>query len=69
MSGVIDENGTQWEHCNLCGEFVKLPELGYEKPTKRWPYGRMVCIQCVPRLSQWAIRRMVPGEGWVPVYE
>jgi hypothetical protein len=29
MSGVIDSDGTQWEHCNGCGEFVRMDDLLY----------------------------------------
>lgn len=29
MSGVIDENGQQWERCNGCSRFVRIEELRY----------------------------------------
>src|SRR5438309_6822465 len=31
MSGVIDKDGQQWEHCNGCDEFVKIEDLLYAK--------------------------------------
>lgn len=27
MSGVIDDDGQQWEHCNHCGEFIEIEKL------------------------------------------
>ncbi|MGV0986778.1 MAG: hypothetical protein ACOYB2_19700 [Limnohabitans sp.] len=48
MSGVIDENGVQWEHCNVCGAFVRIEELLYEDPTPAHPYGLDVCPTCAP---------------------
>jgi hypothetical protein len=53
MSGVIDENGQQWEKCKntrrngkFCGEFVKIETLFYAEPTKEFPYGRDLCPRC-----------------------
>jgi hypothetical protein len=45
MSGVIDEDG-QWEHCNVCTEFVLIQELLYEQPSERFPFGRDICEPC-----------------------
>jgi len=46
MSGVIDEKGQQWEHCNNCGDFVKIQNLRYEQPTEKYDYGRDLCSKC-----------------------
>jgi hypothetical protein len=46
MSGVLDEDGTQWEHCNRCGTWVRIQDLVYEKPTVKYTYGRDLCSQC-----------------------
>lgn len=46
MAGVIDERGQQWEHCNACGDFVKLQDLQYEPKSESYPYGRDLCIRC-----------------------
>jgi len=48
MSGVIDEDGQQWEHCNGCTRFVRIEDLGYEQPTARFKYGRDLCPDCLP---------------------
>lgn len=50
MSGVIDGNGQQWEHCNGCGEFIKIQHLGYLKPTGRLDCGADLCIDCANTL-------------------
>lgn len=52
MSGVIDEDGTQWEHCNCCGKLIKLVELRYESPSEKYPYGRDICISCLNQPSK-----------------
>lgn len=44
MSGVIDNNGQQWEHCCQCGQFVRFEALRYAHLRKdldpKWPeYG------------------------------
>lgn len=46
MAGVIDDSGQQWEHCSLCGKFVKVEELWYEVPNKRFRFGRDLCKRC-----------------------
>jgi hypothetical protein len=53
MSGVIDENGQQWEKCKntkkngkYCGDFVLIDTLYYEEPTEEFPYGRDLCPAC-----------------------
>lgn len=54
MSGVVDRNGQQWEHCCECHGFVKFQHLVYEKPgtvknpdgTAKFRYGRDLCKPC-----------------------
>lgn len=65
MAGVIDEQGVQWERCNGCGEFTRLDNLGYQKPSKAHQYGRMLCIACVNKLPQWHLARVQPAESWI----
>jgi hypothetical protein len=55
MSGVIDEDGQQWERCNGCARFVRFEELKYEQPTTRFRYGRDLCRAC------WPLSRANPG--------
>ena len=67
MSGVIDSSGTQWEHCNGCGEFVRIDRLGYMKPTPGNPHGLDLCVNCVDtalRLRIIAFTDVLPGSGW-----
>lgn len=47
MSGVILEDGVQWEHCNCCGKFVKLSTLTYEQPSEKYRHGRDIGPCCV----------------------
>lgn len=68
MSGVIDENGVQWEHCTACAKFVKIDDLGYEPPLKATPCGRDLCLSCVNKLPYGRLRRIRPAAGWLPVY-
>ena len=65
MSGVVDSNGIQWEHCNGCGLFTRLIDLGYQPKSKAYPYGRDLCIKCVNTLSQWHLARVVPAKSWI----
>lgn len=46
MSGVIDEDGTQWEHCNVCAGWVRIEELHYEPPSQKFDCGRDVGPCC-----------------------
>lgn len=69
MSGVIDEKGQQWEHCNICGGWVAIEMLGYEPKTPDHPYGRDVCIKCVQAMSPEKVQQIIPSERWIPVYE
>jgi len=65
MSGVIDDKGVQWGHCNECGDFVRLTDLGYQPPSKAHPHGRDLCIRCVNALPQWHLARVKPAPGWL----
>lgn len=69
MSGVIMEDGQQWEHCNICGGWVKIEDLGYEPKSKAHPYGRDVCVKCVQKMPVRKIRQIVPSPRWLPVYD
>lgn len=66
MSGVVDEHGVQWEHCNGCDRFVRLTNLGYEPPSETFKYGRMLCIKCTNKHSN--IESIQPAPDWKPVY-
>ncbi len=46
MSGVVDDNGQQWEHCTQCGKWVRFQNLWYEEPTPKHPHGRDLCKHC-----------------------
>lgn len=71
MAGVIDSKGQQWEHCGDCGEFRRFPQaLGYEKPTAKWQYGRMLCVKCVDRgikRGEILFENVVPAPTWKTV--
>lgn len=47
MSGVIDQHGVQWEHCCACEKFIRMEDLGYQRPCAKYKYGRDLCIDCV----------------------
>lgn len=49
MSGVIDDDGTQWEHCNNCGKWVKIQNLRYEPKSAEFPSGRDLCKKCAEK--------------------
>jgi hypothetical protein len=46
MCGIIDLDGTQWERCNGCGEFVEIDNLKYKEPSPAHPYGLDLCGKC-----------------------
>lgn len=72
MSGVIDGNGQQWEHCNGCGAFIKIQHLGYLKPTDRLNCGADLCIGCTNTLLACGLveeQGIQPAAGWIPVRE
>lgn len=67
MSGVIDSNGVQWEHCSCCGASVRLADLGYERPRAGHPHGRDVCIKCVITCIEdgsMLFEYIVPSNNW-----
>ena len=64
MAGVVDSNGVQWEHCNGCGSFVKLHDLGFQRPCSEYLTGRDLCLKCVNALSQFQLRRVQPAVNW-----
>ncbi len=51
MSGVIDDNGQQWEHCNACYKYVRIDRLMYEPPSSEHEYGRDLCPQCAKHVE------------------
>ncbi len=67
MSGVIDERGQQWEHCNGCGLFTRLEALGYEPPSTQFTCGRDLCLACVNAHPN--IESIEPAAEWLPNYE
>jgi hypothetical protein len=71
MSGVVDHNNQQWEHCMACGDFKKFPQdLGHEKPTTHHTYGRMLCVTCVDkglRNRTIKFRSIIPAPSWKQV--
>ena len=53
MSGVIDKDGQQWEHCCHCGVFIEIEKLviGY---SPKWPKTAWVdlCPTCKSQLKR-----------------
>lgn len=66
MSGVIDSKGIQWEHCNICGLFTRLEDLGYVKPSENHPNGLDICIKCVNNPKY--LHDTNPAPSWNAVY-
>ena len=50
MSGVVDENGQQWERCDVCRRWIRIEDLVYEGPTEAHPHGRDACTTCYEEL-------------------
>lgn len=56
MSGVITEDGRQFEHCQGCdgagddysprGRWVEITKLCFEEPTREFRFGRDLCSDC-----------------------
>jgi hypothetical protein len=48
VSGVLDKNGVQWEHCSVCGGWVDLDKLHYAPHPKypNYPKGVDLCDSC-----------------------
>jgi hypothetical protein len=55
MSGVIDDDGVQWERCNQCIRWTPLHVLQYEKPSAAFPCGRDLCPRCAAQQPSDAI--------------
>lgn len=67
MSGVIDDNGVQWEHCNGCGKWVRIDNLGYLQPTAQHGSGLDLCVDCVDTLLRTRIvkfKQVTPAPSW-----
>lgn len=67
MSGVIDQNGVQWEHCSHCTDFIRIERLGYVKPCSKFPDGADICANCVShllRLEAIKFNSIVPAPTW-----
>ena len=70
MSGVIIDD-VQWERCNHCSRFVRMSNLGYEKPSPQRPHGRDLCVTCVDHLIHALYLRfdhVRPAVSWVAAY-
>ncbi len=37
MSGIMDENGVQWERTNCCGRWCRYEHLRYGRPHRIYP--------------------------------
>lgn len=68
MSGVIDSNGVQWEHCSICGKMHRIENLGYLPPSTKHPHGLDIGLCCINTLTQSQIRLVEPGSNWVAKY-
>lgn len=67
MAGIVDDKGVQWEHCNFCAAWVRLPNLGYLKPSKAHPHGADICVKCVDaglRAKKFRFGYVVPAPEW-----
>lgn len=67
MSGVIDKDGTQWEHCDGCYDWTKFKDLGYLKPTKHYIHGLSICANCADILLRCRLvkfNRIQPALTW-----
>ena len=65
--GVIDEYG-QWEHCNGCGKWVLLENLGYLKPNEHHTCGLDLCVDCVDiaiQIEMVPFDAIIPAKSWV----
>lgn len=66
MSGVIDDNGVQWEHCNECGKWVRYHHLKYEPPSRDHKYGRDLCPECYQKFLDAAEEQYRQARDWRP---
>lgn len=67
MSGVIDNNEVQWEHCSLCTKWVRIENLGYEPPSAEHSCGRDICLACTNKHPN--IESIQPAKSWIAQYE
>jgi|JI6StandDraft_1071083.scaffolds.fasta_scaffold48570_4 hypothetical protein len=65
MAGYIDKNNVQWEHCNVCGDSVRLNDLGYEPPSTEHVHGRDICLTCTNAHPN--IESIQPARSWLEV--
>ncbi len=68
MSGIIDEHGQQWEHCNVCNKFIAIETLGYVKPRTNHPYGTDICASCANkqiRSREIRFDQIQPAADWI----
>jgi len=66
MSGVIDSNGQQWEHCNECGGWAKLQDLGYQPHSLKWNGPCDICMDCANKAPN--LPDIQPAPSWLPQY-
>lgn len=66
MCGVIDENGVQWERCNVCSNWTDIDSLGYEPPSKKYEHGRDICLDCTNKHHD--IESIQPAASWIANY-
>lgn len=52
MSGVILEDGSQWEVCGECEEYTPFNTLWYEPKSGEYPYGRDLCPKCAKTIVE-----------------
>jgi len=52
MSGIIDDEGQQWEHCCHCGNFTRIQDLvtGYSPKWPDYPWVDL-CKNCKSKLK------------------
>lgn len=67
MAGVIDRHGQQWEHCHLCGNFIRIQKLWYEQPTAEYTCGRDLCKRCSTWVAKHLKRKVSPPGPLVTV--
>lgn len=67
MSGVVDKDGQQWEHCSGCNNWIKIQDLGFEIPSQDWPHGRDLCVKCVDtgiQKREIEFDNIIPARTW-----
>lgn len=66
MSGVIDANGQQWEHCNECGSMIRIQSLGFQPHSLKWNGPCDICMLCANKAHN--IEDIIPADSWAPQY-